>query len=124
MNQKNFSQIGAILFFFLFLFSGFLLNCLLFNSKNLIPILHEGKFEIFNNFDSFLQLREEYGYEINPNDPQFASIIEEKEAEMAKAKKQEKKAQEKLKKDKQAAFLKAEKEEKLKKEKKVEEESS
>jgi len=37
------------------------------------------------------ELREEYGYEINPNDPQFASRIEEKEKEIAKLKKLEKK---------------------------------
>lgn len=41
------------------------------------------------------ELREEYGYEINPNDPQFASRIEEKEKEIMKAKKLEKKAKKK-----------------------------
>jgi len=61
------------------------------------------------------ELREEYGYEINPNDPQFAERIEEKEKEITKAKKQDKKAKQQEQKDKQTAKQKAEKEEKLKK---------
>ena len=61
------------------------------------------------------QLREEYGYEINPNDPQFAERIEEKEKEIAKAKKQDKKSKQLEQKEKYAAKLQAEKEEKLKK---------
>ena len=63
----------------------------------------------------FFQLREEYGYEINPNDPQFAERIEEKEKEIAKAKKQDKKTKQLEQKEKYAAKLQAEKEEKLKK---------
>ena len=61
------------------------------------------------------QLREEYGYEINPNDPQFAERIEEKEKEIAKAKKLDKKTKQQEQKEQYAAKLKAEKEEKLKK---------
>jgi len=61
------------------------------------------------------ELRDEYGYEINPNDPQFAERIEEKEKEIAKARKQDKKTKQNEQKDKYAAKLKAEKEEKLKK---------
>jgi len=61
------------------------------------------------------ELRDEYGYEINPNDPQFAERIEEKEKEIAKAKKQDKKTKQQEQKDKHTAKLKTEKEEKLKK---------
>jgi len=61
------------------------------------------------------ELREEYGYEINPNDPQFAERIEEKEKEIAKAKKLDKKTKQQEQKEQYAAKLKAEKEEKLKK---------
>lgn len=61
------------------------------------------------------ELRDEYGYEINPNDPQFAERIEEKEKEIAKAKKLDKKTKQQEQKEKHAAKLQAEKEEKLKK---------
>ena len=42
-------------------------------------------------FDINFQLREEFGYEVNPDDPQFAEKIAEKEKEFAKAKKLAKK---------------------------------
>ena len=47
-----------------------------------------------------MQLRQEYGYDINPSDPQFADRIAEKEKEHAKRAKEEKK---KLKAEKMAA---------------------
>ena len=42
------------------------------------------------NFSS--QLRQEYGYDIDPNQPQFAQRLEEKEKEYSKMMKEEKKA--------------------------------
>merc|ERR1739838_1267392 len=59
------------------------------------------------------ELREEYGYEINPNDPQFASRIEEKEKEMAKLKKVEKREREKAYKEEHEAKAQAEREERI-----------
>merc|ERR1711997_1388953 len=59
------------------------------------------------------ELREEYGYEINPNDPQFAERIEEKEKEIAKAKKQDKKTKQLEQKEKYAAKQRAEREERI-----------
>ena len=38
------------------------------------------------------QLRQEYGYDIDPNQPQFAQRLEEKEKEYSKMMKEEKKA--------------------------------
>lgn len=40
-----------------------------------------------------MQLKQEFGYEVNPRDPQFASKIAEKEKEYAKAAKEAKKQQ-------------------------------
>ena len=38
------------------------------------------------------QLRQEYGYDIDPNQPQFAQRLEEKEKQYSKMMKEEKKA--------------------------------
>ena len=40
----------------------------------------------------FAELRQEFGYDVNPNDPQFKDKIEEKEKSLAKRLKEEKKA--------------------------------
>jgi hypothetical protein len=47
-----------------------------------------------------LQLKQEYGYAINPNDPQFAEKIAAKEKEYSKKAKEEKK---KLRQEKKSA---------------------
>lgn len=59
------------------------------------------------------ELREEYGYEINPNDPQFASRIEEKEKEIAKIKKKEKREHKEAQKEAYQAKQDAEREERI-----------
>ena len=64
-----------------------------FSEKKHLPKYHSHTKSTFSKSQFFFdfQLREEFGYEINPNDPQFADRIAEKEKEMAKAIKAEKK---------------------------------
>merc|ERR1712079_307729 len=59
------------------------------------------------------ELREEYGYEINPNDPQFASRIEEKEKEISKLKKKENLMRKKAAQEAYEAKQRAEREERI-----------
>ena len=44
------------------------------------------------DFRSLSQLRQEYGYDIDPNQPQFAQRMEEKEKEYTKLEREERKA--------------------------------
>ena len=53
----------------------------------------------FDEFFSIFQLREEFGYDVNPHDPAFAEKIAEKEREIAKRTKDEKKQKKKDSKD-------------------------
>ena len=49
----------------------------------------------FDEIFSIFQLREEFGYDVNPHDPAFAEKIAEKEREIAKRVKDEKKQKKK-----------------------------
>ena len=53
----------------------------------------------------YFQLKQEYGYAINPNDPQFAEKIAAKEKEFSKQAKEEKK---KLRQERKTDFKRAE----------------
>ena len=58
-----------------------------------------------NSLKIYFQLKQEYGYAINPSDPQFAEKIAAKEKEWSKQAKEEKK---KMRQDRKTDFKKAE----------------
>ena len=82
-------------------------HCAIIGKQNLVLLL------IIDEHLLIEQLREEYGYEINPNDPQFASRIEEKEKEIAKIKKKEKREHKEAQREAYQAQQDAEREERI-----------